>query len=129
MTAEGVTRIRNILVPKNVGPGTGVFAWVIFLSLILADLFFLDILTTQLILNMGGVELNPLMTGVVTTPLLHVLLKIGIIMCVIPVALNSEARIKGSSMLLYAALIIMYIVVVLNNTSVLLPRILGFLPG
>lgn len=66
-----------------------------------------------------------MMAGVVTMPFLHILLKIGIIICVIPVALNAEARVKGSGMVLYASLIIMYTIVVLNNTTVLLPHILG----
>jgi hypothetical protein len=113
------------LFPRNVGLGTGVFTWIILLSLVLADLFLLDILTTQLILNMGGMELNPVMTGIVTTPALHILLKIGIVLCIIPVALNAEVRVKGSGMALYAALIVMYTIVVLNNTSVLIPHILN----
>ena len=115
----------NVFFPRNVGPGTGVFAWIILLSLVLADLFLLDILTTQLILNMGGIELNPLMTGVVTAPVMHILLKIGIALCVIPIALNAEARVKGSGIALYAALIVMYTVVIINNTSVLIPHIAG----
>jgi hypothetical protein len=123
MAAEGTARTANFLFPKNVG--TGIFAWIILLSLILADLFLLDIFTTQLILNMGGIELNPLMAGVVTTPLLHIILKIGIVILVIPVALNAEARVKRSGIALYAALIVMYAVVVLNNTTVLFPHILG----
>jgi hypothetical protein len=124
MAAEGATRPGNVLFPKNID--TGILAWVILLTLVLADLFLLDIFTTQIILSMGGVELNPLMAGVVTMPFLHILLKIGIVIMVVPVALNAEARVKGSGMVLYAALIIMYTVVVLNNTAVLLPRILGF---
>ncbi len=64
------------------------------------------------------------MAGVVTIPLLHIILKIGIILLVVPVALIAEARIKGSATALYAALIIMYAIVVLNNTSILLPHII-----
>ncbi|ABS56872.1 hypothetical protein Mboo_2358 [Methanoregula boonei 6A8] len=127
--AEDLIQADIGLFPRNVGPGTGVFTWIILLSLVLADLFLLDILTTQLILHMGGMELNPVMTGIVTTPALHILLKIGIVLCIIPVALNAEARIKGSGMALYAALIVMYTIVVLNNTSVLIPHILGYLAG
>ncbi len=56
MAAVKVSGTGNFLFPKDVGPGTGVFVWIIFLSLILAVLFLLDILTTQLILGMGGVE-------------------------------------------------------------------------
>jgi hypothetical protein len=123
--AKDLMRTGNVFFPRSVGPGTRVFAWIILLSLVLADLFLLDIMTTQLILNMGGIELNPLMTGVVTLPVMHLLLKIGIVLCVIPIALNAEARIKGSGIALYAALIVMYTAVVLNNASVLLPHLMG----
>jgi hypothetical protein len=127
--AENTLHVNIGLFPRSVGPGTGVFAGIILLSLVLADLFLLDILTTQLILNMGGMELNPVMTGIVATPALHILLKIGIVLCIIPVALNAEARVKGSGMALYAALIVMYTIVVLNNTSVLIPHIMGYFAG
>ena len=113
---------------KNAGFDTGAFAWIILLSLILAGLFLLDILTTQLIISLGGVELNPFMAGIVTIPLLHLLLKVGVVLCVIPVALTAESRVKGSGMAFYAVLIIMYTIIVLNNASVLLPRILDAWP-
>ncbi len=84
----------------------------------------MDILSTQLILGMGGVELNPVMAGIVTIPLLHVLLKCGILMMVIPVALVAEARVRGSGVAFYAALIAMYTLVIINNAAVLLPHIM-----
>ena len=52
------------------------------------------------------------------------LLKIGILLLVITVAIIAEARVKGSGTVLYAVLIIMYTVVLLNNASVLLPHLL-----
>jgi hypothetical protein len=109
-----------IFVQKNAGSDTGISAWIILPSIVLTGLFLLDILTTQLILKLGGIELNPLMTGVVSSPFLHMLLKIGILLLVITVAIIAEARVKGSGMALYAALIIMYSVIILNNASVLL---------
>ena len=45
-----------------------VSVWLILFSFVLAVLFMMDILSTQLILGMGGVELNPVMAGIVTIP-------------------------------------------------------------
>lgn len=96
---------------------------------VLAFLFLLDITTTQAILGMGGVELNPLMAGVVTYPLLHVIIKCGILLLVIPVALLAESKVRGSGVALYAILIIMYAAVTLNNIAVLHPQILRAFSG
>lgn len=96
---------------------------------VLAFLFLLDITTTQAILGMGGVELNPLMAGVVTYPLLHVIIKCGILLLVIPVALIAESKVRGSGVALYAILIVMYAAVTLNNITVLLPQILRAFSG
>lgn len=117
-------KMTAIFVPKNTNSSTDVPVWIILPSIILAGLFLLDILTTQLILNLGGIELNPMMTGIVSSPFLHMLLKIGILLLVITVAIIAEARVKGSGTVLYAVLIIMYTVVLLNNASVLLPHLL-----
>ena len=70
---------------------------------------------------MGGVELNPVMAGVVASPILHVILKYGVLVMVIPVALTAEGRQKGSGVILYAGLIVMYTVVIINNATVILP--------
>lgn len=91
---------------------------------VLASLFVLDITTTQAILVSGGVELNPLMTGVVAYPLIHTILKFGILGLVVPVALTAESRVRGSGIALYAILIVMYALVTLNNITVLVPHIL-----
>ena len=63
--------------PKMGLSGKLTLVHVIIFTSVLSILFLLDILTTQAILRMGGVELNPLMAGVVTTPLMHVTLKCG----------------------------------------------------
>jgi len=96
---------------------------------ILAFLFLLDITTTQVILGMGGVELNPLMAGMVTFPVLHIILKCGILIMVIPVALIAEERVRGAGIALYAVLIVMYTVVNINNFSVLLPHLVRVFTG
>jgi hypothetical protein len=94
------------------------------LLLVLGSLFLLDIATTQVILLMGGVELNPLMEGIVANPVVHLLLKAGILLVIFIVSLIAEQRVRGSGSFFYCVLITLYFFVVLNNLFVLLPRIL-----
>ncbi|MFA7694989.1 MAG: DUF5658 family protein, partial [Methanoregula sp.] len=96
MAAERTVLFGEWVFPSRDGTDREVSWWIILFSIVLAVLFMIDILSTQVILGMGGVELNPVMVGIVTTPLLHVLLKSGILMVVIPVALIAEARVRGS---------------------------------
>ena len=93
------------------------------LLLILSTLFLLDVVTTQIILRMGGVELNPLMAGIVANPVLHLGIKAAILLVIIPVSLIAEQRVRGSGAIFYCILILLYIVVVFNNLSFILPRI------
>ena len=93
------------------------------LLLILGALFLLDIMTTQIILWMGGVELNPLMAGIVANPALHLGIKTGMLLAIFPVSLIAEQQVKGSSAVFYCVLIMWYIFVVINNAFVILPRI------
>jgi hypothetical protein len=123
MAAAGMARAGEWSFPKSGGTERTVSGWLILFSSVLAVLFMIDILSTQIILSMGGVELNPVMAGIVATPLLHLILKCGILLMVIPVALIAEARVKGSGVALYVALIVMYTVVIINNAAVLLPHI------
>ena len=95
-------------------------------SLILAALFILDIVTTHLILWLGGIELNPVMAGIVTSPLLHTMVKAATLLLIITVSLIAEANVKGSTIGFYAAIIALYILVLVNNTLALVPRIAGF---
>ena len=129
MATGGTARAGELAFPKSGVTDRAVSGWLILFSFVLAVLFMMDILSTQLILGMGGVELNPVMAGIVTIPLLHVLLKCGILMMVIPVALVAEARVRGSGVVLYAALIAMYTLVIINNTAVLLPHIMRQFTG
>jgi len=129
MAAGGTARAGNWAFPQSGGTESAVSGWLILFSFVLAVLFMIDILSTQIILGMGGVELNPVMAGIVNTPLLHVLLKCGILMLVIPVALIAEARVRGSGIALYAALIAMYTVVIINNAAVILPHIIRSFTG
>lgn len=92
-------------------------------TLILGSLFLLDIGTTQMILWMGGVELNPLMTGIVTNPALHLAIKSAILLAAVLVATQAERYVRGSSAMLYTVLITLYIFIVVNNLFVILPRL------
>lgn len=94
-------------------------------SLILAALFLLDILTTQLILWLGGIELNPAMNGMVENPLIHFAIKAVTLSLIIFVSLVAETRIRGSSIAFYGILITLYLFVIINNAFVLIPHIVG----
>jgi hypothetical protein len=93
-------------------------------TLVLAGLLLLDILTTQLILRMGGAELNPLMTGIVTMPALHIAIKSALLLLALYVSLTAEVRVRGSGTVLYGMLIALYLVIVCNNIGVILPHVL-----
>ena len=94
-------------------------------SLILAALFMLDIITTQLILRLGGIELNPAMAGVVTSPLVHIAIKAGTLLLIIVVAIIAEKKVKGSAIAFYCVIITLYLFVIVNNTFVLIPHVVG----
>lgn len=96
---------------------------IIELLLILGILFLLDIITTQIILRMGGVELNPFMAGIVAYPALHLVIKAVILLIIFPVSLIAEQRVKGSGALMYCVLILLYLAVILNNLLFIVPRI------
>ena len=95
-------------------------------SLILAALFLLDILSTQIILWLGGIELNPAMSGAVTSPLMHIAIKAGTLLLIIIVSLIAESKVKGSAIGFYCVIITLYIFVIVNNTFVLVPHVAGF---
>ncbi|MCK9630623.1 MAG: DUF5658 family protein [Methanoregula sp.] len=96
---------------------------IVIFTLILGSLFLLDIGTTQIILRMGGVELNPLMTGIVTNPALHLAIKSVVLLAAALVAALAERHVQGSSAYLYSILIPVYIIVSVNNLFVILPMI------
>ncbi|MCK9579006.1 MAG: DUF5658 family protein [Methanoregula sp.] len=94
-------------------------------SLILAALFLLDIITTELILRLGGIELNPLMAGVVTSPLVHLAIKAGTLLLIIIVSHFAESKVKGSAIAFYCVIITHYVFVIVNNMFVLIPHVAG----
>ena len=96
---------------------------IIELLCILGTLFLLDIVTTQVILWMGGVEQNPFMAGVVANPALHLGIKILILLLIFFASLVAEQRVKGSSIFFYGTLILFYIAVILHNLLFIIPQI------
>jgi hypothetical protein len=94
-------------------------------SLILAALFLLDILTTQIILRLGGIELNPAMAGFVASPLVHLAIKAVTLLLIIIVSLIAEREVRGSAVVFYSVLITLYIFIIVNNAFVLIPHIVG----
>jgi hypothetical protein len=91
---------------------------------ILGTLFLLDIVTTQVILRMGGAELNPFMAGVVAYPALHLGIKAAILLLIFSVSLIAEKRVEGSGFIFYGFLILLYGVVVLHNLLFFVPRMI-----
>lgn len=94
-------------------------------SLILAVLFLLDIVTTQVILRLGGSELNPAMAGIVASPLVHLAIKAGTLLLIIIVSLIAEREVRGSAVIFYSVLITLYIFIIVNNAFVLIPHVVG----
>lgn len=95
-------------------------------SVILAALFVLDVITTHVILWLGGIELNPVMACIVTAPLAHASVKAATLLLIITVSLIAEANVKGSTIGFSAAIIALYILVLVNNTIALVPHVAGF---
>jgi len=93
------------------------------LLLILGTLFLLDIVTTGIILRMGGLELNPFMEGIVANPALHLIIKAAILLLIFLVSLVAEQRVERSGVVFYCILITWYIFIVVNNAFVILPCI------
>ena len=93
-------------------------------ALILAGLFMMDIVTTHIILQMGGVELNPVMTSVVPNPIIHLFIKMAIFLMIVLVSLVAEKYVRDSGVFFYCILITLYLLVITNNVFVILPKII-----
>jgi hypothetical protein len=114
---------RFFLWHESFGLDTGRSLRILVLTLVLAGLFFLDILTTQVVLMTGGIELNPVMAAIVSDPAHHLAVKCMILLVIFCVSLIAELQVKESSVYFYGILILLYILVVVNNVVVILPHI------
>lgn len=83
--------------------------------IILGVLLNLDVLTTSLVIRLGGYEMNPLMAGIVGVPMIHLFVKWLVLVFVVLVACFSDRVIKGSGICLMCFIIAWYSVVVANN--------------
>jgi len=90
------------------------------LAIILGGLLFLDILTTTAILNLGGVELNPVMQFVVENPYLHLIVKFIFAGFMIVMVSRAEEIKEHSGALLLIAVCSLFLVVVVHNIQVFL---------
>jgi hypothetical protein len=90
------------------------------LAMALAILFLLDCITTELILIRGGVELNPVMEGIVASPILHLAIKAAVFLIVIITTSYARRRVPVSGILALAVIILWYGVVIGNNLGVMM---------
>jgi hypothetical protein len=89
------------------------------LCVLLGGLMCFDVISTTLILSLGGVELNPIMAFVVGNPLLHLGLKIFVAGVFVWIAAIGQKKVKGAGYALLCAPVLFYVVVAVNNFSVL----------
>jgi len=97
--------------------GTGLLLIPGIFSLIL--LFSVDIITTEMILALGGSELNRLMAGVVAYPMAHLALKGIVLIYITGICMWAEKKITQSGVTAMAIIVAFYVVVALHNMSVL----------
>jgi len=95
-------------------------------TLILAILFLLDIISTQIILMQGGVEFNPVMIAVVANPPVHYAIKGVTLLLISIVALIAEKKVRGSAIPFYCMIVLMYLAVFVHNSFALIPLLAGF---
>ena len=100
------------------------FTFLGFLSIVLAGLFLADVVTTALILEMGGSELNPLMIDIVGHPWLHSVVKFIAALFVVAVACYADHIKKNAGAVILIIACSIFLVVVAHNICVLI----GFTP-
>jgi hypothetical protein len=124
MLPAGDVRARLFALPNPYQIDDSRSRRIVLCTLILAGLLLLDILSTDLILRLGGAELNPLMAGIVTNPALHIAIKSALLLLALWVSLTAEVRVRGSGAALYGVLIALYLAIAVNNIGIILPRVL-----
>lgn len=96
---------------------------ILVLSVIFAGLLFLDVLTTTLILDLGGSELNPTMKYIADHPYLHLLVKLLFAGFVVLMVCRVEQIKKHSGIVILIAVCTIFLVVVVHNFRVFLSGI------
>ena len=88
-------------------------------GLLLGMLFLADVISTEAILGLGGVELNPVMAGIVASPLLHGIVKAAVLLLVLSACRYAEKRVRYAGGLALMVLLLWYGVVIGNNVGVI----------
>lgn len=89
-------------------------------SAILAGLLLIDIVTTTMILNRGGTELNPLMAVIVSYPWLHLIIKLIFAIFVVLLAFRAENLKQHSGVVILIAACTIFLVVAIHNIRVVI---------
>jgi hypothetical protein len=91
-----------------------------FALVILGVLLLLDVLTTSLVLSVGGYETNVFMEGIVTIPVVHLFLKWLFLVFVVMMARFCDRIVQGTGLYIMCVIIGWYSLVIANNTLVFL---------
>jgi len=91
-----------------------------FALVILGVLLLLDVLTTSLVLSVGGYETNVFMEGIVTIPVVHLFLKWLFLVFVVMMARFCDRIVQGTGLYIMCVIIGGYSLVIANNTLVFL---------
>jgi hypothetical protein len=94
--------------------------------IILGVLLNLDVLTTSLVIRLGGYEMNSIMAGVVGIPMIHLFVKWLLLIFVVMAALFSDRILNGVGIYFMCSIIGWYSIVVANNTFTLEQLLAGF---
>jgi len=87
-------------------------------GLILAALMLLDVATTTFILYHGGTELNPVMIGIVGSPLIHLAVKTIAFILIMIIAGTLETRIQFYGAVPVITTIVLYTFLAIHNITV-----------
>ncbi|GLI45989.1 MAG: hypothetical protein GX965_04535 [Methanoculleus bourgensis] len=97
----------------------------LYLFVLFAMLLVLDVVTTTRILLLGGVELNPLMRGVVSSVPLHTGVKAIFFAVMVLWAQWWDVRIRNAGIMVLTVLCTWFTFVVVHNISSLVPHLPG----
>lgn len=95
------------------------------LAVIFGGLLFLDVLTTTIILRMGGSELNPAMQFIVDNPCLHLIVKFIFAGFVIWMVSRAEHMKEYSGAVILLAVCTMFFIVVIHNIHLYLRGVIS----
>jgi len=89
------------------------------LGFLVAALLFWDVITTSLILGLGGHEMNPVMVGIVEDPVVHLAFKILFTFSIVLISIKAERELPWSGSAFLCSVIVLYGIVIWNNVNVL----------